>query len=31
MPIWLPGVDSLNANHSFKYFGKEQGISVYTR
>ena len=23
-------VDSLNANHSFKYFGKEQGVSVYT-
>lgn len=22
--------DSLNANHSFKYFGKEQGVSVYT-
>ena len=25
--VW---VDSLNANHSFKYFGKEQGVSVYT-
>ena len=24
------GFDSLNANHSFKYFGKEQGVSVYT-
>src|SRR5271157_144237 len=23
-------VDSLNANYSFKYFGKEQGVSVYT-
>src|ERR1700676_4522417 len=23
-------VDSLTANHSFKYFGKEQGVSVYT-
>ena len=23
-------VDSLNANRSFKYFGKEQGVSVYT-
>jgi TnpA family transposase len=23
-------VDSLNANHSFKYFGKEHGVSVYT-
>ena len=23
-------VDFLNANHSFKYFGKEQGVSVYT-
>ena len=23
-------VDSFNANHSFKYFGKEQGVSVYT-
>ncbi len=23
-------VDSLNANHSFKYFGKYQGVSVYT-
>ena len=23
-------VDSLNANHSFKYFGKDQGVSVYT-
>jgi TnpA family transposase len=22
--------DSLNANQSFKYFGKEQGVSVYT-
>ena len=22
--------DSLNANHSFKYFGKGQGVSVYT-
>jgi hypothetical protein len=22
--------NSLNANHSFKYFGKEQGVSVYT-
>jgi TnpA family transposase len=22
--------DSLNANHSFKYFGKGQGISAYT-
>jgi TnpA family transposase len=22
--------DSLNANYSFKYFGKEQGVSVYT-
>jgi len=22
--------ESLNANHSFKYFGKEQGVSVYT-
>lgn len=25
--VW---VESLNANHSFKYFGKEQGVSVYT-
>jgi hypothetical protein len=23
-------VDSLNANYSFKYFGKEQGVAVYT-
>ena len=23
-------VDSLNANYSFKYFGKDQGVSVYT-
>ena len=23
-------VDSLNANYSFKYFGKHQGVSVYT-
>jgi len=23
-------VDSLNANYSYKYFGKGQGVSVYT-
>jgi Tn3 transposase DDE domain len=23
-------VDSLNANYSFKYFGKEQGVAAYT-
>ena len=23
-------LDSLNANHSFKYFGKDQGVGVYT-
>jgi len=23
-------VDSLNANYSFKYFGKDQGVAAYT-
>jgi hypothetical protein len=23
-------VDSLNANYSFKYFGKDQGVATYT-